>query len=152
LHALTFAGADLMMRYLLRAERMSGFARRSTRLWRPLVGIVVAYTVAAQSLLIAFGGFGLPANAGTDIGAFEFCHHGGQTTPDQPVGPSGPAGCSHCIFCFAISQNAFIGPSPAIVHRFTESFVSIAWVADRTALPRLSAYSIASPRGPPLPA
>ena len=29
----------------------------SKRLWRPLLGIVVAYAVAAQSLLLAFGGF-----------------------------------------------------------------------------------------------
>ena len=34
------------------------------RLLRPLIGIVVAYAVAAQSLLIALGGFSLPANVG----------------------------------------------------------------------------------------
>ncbi len=41
---------------------MGEFGRGSKRFWRPLIGVVVAYTVAAQSLLIALGGFGIGDN------------------------------------------------------------------------------------------
>jgi hypothetical protein len=39
------------------------FKRAMKQLWRPLIGIAVAYAVAAQSLLIVIGGFSLPARA-----------------------------------------------------------------------------------------
>ena len=44
----------------------------SKRFWRPLVGVVVAYTVAAQSLLIALGGLTLAAhtNEGRRLSSF----------------------------------------------------------------------------------
>jgi hypothetical protein len=46
---------------------MNGCAARlgvvSKRLWRPLIGVFVAYAVGAQSLLIVLGGFSFPANA-----------------------------------------------------------------------------------------
>jgi hypothetical protein len=40
-------------------------------LLRTLIGIVVAYAVAAQSLLIALGGFSLPAHAAEGTPAIE---------------------------------------------------------------------------------
>ena len=52
----------------------------SRRLWRPLIGIVVAYAVAAQSLLIAIGGFQLVAPADNTV-AFELCIHDAQGAP-----------------------------------------------------------------------
>ena len=45
----------------------------SKRFCRPLMGIIVAYAVAAQSLLIALGGFTLPAQADDGTPAFELC-------------------------------------------------------------------------------
>ena len=41
------------------------FKRGMKQLWRPLIGIVVAYAVAAQSLLIVLGGFSLATRADT---------------------------------------------------------------------------------------
>jgi hypothetical protein len=120
------------------------------RSWRPLIAVVVAYAVAAQSLFIALGGFTLPARADTAAPAFELCLHDPQGAPDAPGGvPSHPA-CSHCIFCFAGSHHALIGPPPVLFHRADVEIVNVPWAADKHSLPHLSAYSIASPRGPPL--
>ena len=119
-------------------------AMRSKRWWRPLIGVVVAYAVAAQSLLIALGGFALPAQASESAPAIELCLHGGQGAPDLPAGNP-----SHCIFCFAESHHALIG-SPPVFSSCDFEIIATAWVADKRGLPRLPAYSIASPRGPPL--
>ena len=59
---------------------------KSKRFLRPLIGIVVAYAVAAQGLLIALGGFSLPANVGGDTPAFELCLHDAQDAPELPAG------------------------------------------------------------------
>ena len=74
-----------------------GLFRRYTisrRLLRPLIGIVVAYAVAAQSLLIALGGFSLPVRGADGAVAFELCLHDSQgssnsrrTTPTTLAAP-----------------------------------------------------------------
>jgi hypothetical protein len=117
--------------------------------WRPLIGIAVAYAVAAQSLLIAVGGFSFPAQADTGAPGFELCLHHGQTAPDLPAGAPGHPGCSHCIFCFAGSHHALIGSAPVLFQRVDGEIAHRPWVADKHAPPRLAAHSIASPRGPP---
>jgi hypothetical protein len=127
--------------------RMAKF-RKSERLWRPLIGIVVAYAVAAQSLLIAIGGFQLIAHA-NDAPAFELCVHEAQGAPPPAGIPSHP-GCSHCIFCFAGSHHAVIGSSPVLLTRVYVTVVDGARPVAAQIPPRLSAHSIASPRGPPL--
>jgi hypothetical protein len=124
----------------------------SKRFWRPLIGVVVAYAVAAQSLLIALGGFALPAHANDGTPAFELCLHDTQSTPELPAGNADRSGCTHCIFCFAGSHHAVIGASPAVFHRVHVAVVVVRWMADQSGLPRLRPYSIASPRGPPLSA
>jgi hypothetical protein len=129
---------------------MIRFGKVSKRLWRPFLGVVMAYAVAAQSLLIALGGFALPAHAGNESPAFELCLHHGQAAPDLPASAPGPAGCSHCIFCFAGSHHALIGSPPALFHRVDVEIADTLRAADKHCLARLSAYSIANPRGPPL--
>ena len=129
---------------------MGEFGRGSKRFWRPLIGVVVAYAVAAQSLLIALGGFGLPARADAGAPAFELCLHDGQGAPDLPTGVPSHPGCSHCIFCFAGSHQVLLAPPPILFQRVDVTRVAVPWVADKDSLPRLAAYSIASPRGPPL--
>ena len=125
---------------------------KSKRFLRPLIGVVVAYAVAAQSLLIALGGFSLPANVGDDAPAFELCLHDAQDAPELPAGNPDHTGCTHCIFCFAGSHHAAIGAAPVAFRRVHVETVDAPRVADRQHLPRLPAYSIASPRGPPLDA
>jgi hypothetical protein len=123
---------------------------RYKRLWRPLIGVVVTYAVAAQSLLIALGGFTLPARADQSAPAFELCLHDAQGAPDLPAGNPGHDGCTHCVFCFAGAHHALIGSPPALFHRVSVEIINSPLVSDKHCLPRLSGYSIASPRGPPL--
>ncbi len=120
------------------------------RLWRPLTGVVVAYAVAAQTLLIVLGGFSLPAQARDNAPAFELCLHDNQAAPDQPAGSPAQSGCMHCIFCFAGSHHAVVGAPPGVFHRVHVEIVEARRTADGRALPLLPAHSIASPRGPPL--
>jgi hypothetical protein len=127
--------------------RMIKFGK-SERLWRPLIGIVVAYAVAAQSLLIAIGGFQLIARADSTP-AFELCVHDAQGAPPPADVPSHP-GCSHCIFCFAGSHHAVIGSPPVLFQRVDVATIDGVRLAVAQIPPRLPAHSIASPRGPPL--
>jgi len=129
---------------------MLGLRVISNRLGRPLLGIVVAYAVAAQSLLVALGGFALAAPADTGAPAFELCLHDGQAGPGSSDGVPNHPGCTHCVFCFAGSHHALAAAPPALFHRVNVEIVDIPWVSDQHALPHPSDYSIASPRGPPL--
>jgi len=131
---------------------MIGFGTGSKRFWRPLIGVVVAYAVAAQSLLIALGGLTLPVQANEGLPAFELCLHDQQGGTGSPADAPVHSGHTHCIFCFAGAQLAAIQPPPVQFHRIEKGVVAVAWAADRNALPRLAAHSIASPRGPPVPA
>lgn len=130
-------------------RQMRKLGIRSKRFWRSLIGVVVAYAVAAQSLLIALGGFALPAHANEGVPGFELCLHSGQTPPVLPAGIPGHPGCSHCIFCFAGSHHALIGSPPVLFHRVDVAIIDAPKAADKHCFPRLCAYSIASPRGPP---
>lgn len=119
------------------------------RFWRPLIGIVVAYAIAAQSLLIVLGGFSALAQADTAAPAFELCHHDADA-PGLPAGAPGHPACNHCIFCFAGAHHAVIGQSPTLFRKLEAAAIDAPWVADKSRQPRLSAHSIASPRGPPI--
>jgi hypothetical protein len=131
---------------------MGTFRIGSKRCWRPLLGVLVAYAIAAQSLVIALGGFALPAHADNGTPAFELCLHDGQSAPELPASNPDHSGCTHCIFCFGGSHHAVIGASPAVFHRVQVTVVVSRWIADKSGRPRLRPYSIASPRGPPLSA
>jgi polyferredoxin len=122
---------------------------RVKRCLRPLIGIVVAYAVAAQSLLIALGGFAVPANASDGAPAFTLCLHNSDSAPSVPAGIPDHTGCSHCIFCFAGAHHAAVTPPSVVLVRAQFSFLEATWIADEHSPPRLVPYAIASPRGPP---
>ena len=105
------------------------------RFWRPLVGVVAAYAIAAQALLIALGGFSLPAQAHDGAPGFELCLHDSQAVPDRPAGGAGHYGCTHCIFCFAGSHHAVVAAPLAVFHRAYVKIVEAPWAADMRALP-----------------
>jgi hypothetical protein len=128
---------------------MTRFGRRPKRLWRPFVGIVVAYAVAFQSLLIALGGFALAAPANDAPPAFELCLHSSESAPALPAGIPAQAPCSHCIFCFAGANHAVMGSPTALIQSARFENVEISWTAERRSPPCLADHSIASPRGPP---
>jgi len=114
------------------------------------MGVVVAYAVAAQTLLIAFGGFSLLTQARDGAPAFELCLHDSQAAPDVPAGNPDHSGCTHCIFCFAGSHHGVVGAPAVVVLPVYVEIVQASWAADKHALPDFLAHSIASPRGPPL--
>src|ERR1700761_8526469 len=111
---------------------MGGLFGNKTNLrlnWRALVAIAVAYAVAAQSLLIALGGFALAAPASDAPAAFELCLHDGGAAPALPVGAPTHVPCTHCIFCFAGAHHAVIGSSPAPVQSAPYEIVAISQTA-----------------------
>ena len=128
---------------------MSGLGRNGTRYWRALLSVVVAYVVAAQSLLIAVGGLSLPASAGQNNPAFELCLHDVSDTQELPAGNTDRSGCTDCILCFAGAHHAVIGTAPAAFHRINVAIVVVPWHGDSSGLGSLARYTIASPRGPP---
>ena len=129
---------------------MIGFGSIGARFWRTLLSVVVAYAVAAQSLLIAVAGFSLPADAGQNAPAFELCLHDQSGAPELPPSDFGHAKCTHCIFGFAGAHHAVIGTAPAIFHRVDVAMVVVPWRGDASASTRLTRYTLPSPRGPPL--
>lgn len=131
---------------------MRGSDGIGARFWRSLLSVLVAYAIAIQSLLIAFAGFSLPADAGQNAPAFELCLHdtSGATSPDLPANKPDLSGCTHCIFCFAGAQHAVIAGTPAVFHHLTVAMAVVRWLDDTAGLDRLIRYTIASPRGPPL--
>jgi hypothetical protein len=122
---------------------------RSKRSWRPLISVLVAYAVAAQTLLITLSGFALAAHVDTEAAAFAVCLHDVQSEPGLPAGTGHPS-CSYCICCLAGLHHALIGSPPAVCQRLEIRVGDAPRAIDRRDLPGLSAHSIASPRGPPL--
>ena len=122
--------------------------REAMRLWRFIVCVVAAYAVAAQSLLVALGGFSL-ADIDQNLPVFELCHDA-SATRERPDSNSDYLACTHCIFCFAGAHQAAIAGSNAILHRIDFEILAVASVAHESVRPDTPSHSIASPRGPPL--
>jgi hypothetical protein len=131
---------------------MIGFGCIGARFWRSLLSVIVAYAVAAQSLLIAVAGFSLPADAGQNAPAFELCLHDASGAPQAPAGNPDHSGCTHCIFCFAGAHHAVIRAAPAVFHRVYTAMVVVPWLGRASGLARPARYAIANPRGPPFDA
>lgn len=123
---------------------------RSARLWRPVLGIVVAYAIAAQSLLITLGGFALSPQADQTAPTVVLCHHVDEGTTPAPGGKSGHAGCTLCVFCFASAHVAVIGAQPILLRRVSVETTGTLPAAGGERLPGIPPHSIAEPRGPPI--
>jgi hypothetical protein len=127
---------------------MSGFGQNGVHYWRSLFCVIVAYAVAAQSVLIAVG-FSLPADAGQNAPAFELCLHDTSGAQDLPASSKPDSDCTHCIFCFAGAHHAVIATASAVFHRVNVAMVVVPWRGGASGLRRLTRYAIANPRGPP---
>jgi hypothetical protein len=123
---------------------------RGSRFWRALIGAVLAYAVAAQTLLIALGSFAPAARADSAVPAFELCIHDTLGAREAPASKPDGSACTHCIFCFAGSHHAVIGGAPAAFERVCFESVFADLAADKPPLPSARAHAIANPRGPPL--
>jgi hypothetical protein len=131
---------------------MCGFGVRPGRFWCRLVAVVLAHAVAVQALLVALGGFSLAANADPKVPAFELCSHDANGATQSPAKLPDQSGCTHCIFCFAGAHHAVIGAARAVFHRVYVATVVVPWLADTLGVRRVTRYTIANPRGPPLDA
>ena len=108
------------------------------RLWRPLVGVVVAYAIAAQALLIALGGFSLPAHAHDGAPGFELCLHDSQARTGL-AGRRAPAMTAARI-AFSVlpdPHHAVVAAPLAVFHRVYVKIIEAPWAADMRALPLL---------------
>jgi hypothetical protein len=119
------------------------------RLWRPFLGVVVAYAVAMQSLLLVLGGFAPAAQIDSAVSGLELCHQDIQAPIEAPAKNS-DQGCAHCVFCFAGAHHAMISTASTVFHRVNVVMVALPWLGDRSGLTRQARYTNASPRGPPL--
>ena len=130
---------------------IGGTSANSKGFWRPLIGTVAAFAVAAQALLIAFG-LTTPARADLGMPTFELCLHDASDVPDVPASDPGNTAfaCAHCIFCFAASHQASIAAPQVLIQDADLTIAAVLAVPGGEPLPRLPAHSIAHPRGPPL--
>lgn len=133
-------------------DSMLKFGTMAKRLWRPVIGVAVAYAVAMQTLLIVLAGFSSAAQVDLNAPGFALCHHDAQDAPASPSGNPSDTGCSHCIFCFAGSHQGLSASPPVLFHRVNVEIVDALPSPGSRIIFLRSAHSIASPRGPPLPA
>jgi hypothetical protein len=132
-------------------DDMFGFDVRSKRLWRSLLGVLVAYAVAAHSLLITLGGFAPSAHVNAAPSTFDLCLHDGQDGSELPTSnPDRHGGYTHCFFCLAGCDHPVMSPPPVVYHRTFVKGVEVPLLRACERLPQLFAYAIANPRGPPL--
>jgi hypothetical protein len=122
---------------------------RSVRLWRRVIGVVLSYAVAIQSLFIGFAGSPQPANAYERLPAFALCVHGPQSAPDSSTGAPGHVSGSHCIFCYAGLHLSLAPSPPSLFHRIATEIGNIGRPVVGQRLFRRHEFSIAQPRGPP---
>ena len=128
---------------------MIGFGCRARRYWRPMIGIVVAYAIAAQSLLIAAGGFALPSSADVASPDSALCVHDGQSPAQPPADIPRHSEGMHCILCIPGPHHALTGAPPVLVRHAAIHASTIDWPTDLAPFPGIPAHSIANPRGPP---
>ena len=134
------------------SNRAYGLRLMPDGFWRRLIAPVLAHAVAVQALLVALGGFSLAANADQSSSAFELCSHDATGATQSPAKIPDQSGCMQCIFCLAGAHHAVIGAAPAVSHRVNVAIVVVRRPAEAPGLRRLTRYTIANPRGPPLDA
>jgi hypothetical protein len=120
------------------------------RIGRSLLSVVVAYAIAAQSLLIAIGGFSQPADAGLNGPAFALCLHASSGAEKLPASDPSQSGCTHCIFCFAGAHHTLAGAAPVFFGRVALAATIVPWLGHERDGVRIVRHTIAIPRGPPV--
>jgi len=125
------------------------------RLWRLVVGIVAAYALVFQSLLIGILGATLAARAagGDALPAYELCLSHDADTANAPGNPAEHSNCTeHCLLCVAGGQKAVFAPANVSLGRIGVTASAVRWEAyDRRNPPGVH-NPVARQRGPPLAA
>jgi hypothetical protein len=129
--------------------RMANFAGKSGRFRRSMVGLMVSYVFAIQSVFAGLSGLVPASNADPSWRVFELCLHGAQGAPVSPIRLPGDICGDHCILC--VSQH-LLSPPPSKFERLDVEVGSVNLPMDNRCPFSINGYLIASPRGPPLEA
>ena len=119
-----------------------------------MIGLVAAYALALQGILIGFSGAQLAATPYDHAASgFELCLNGTQDDSGSPATPAIPQHLDHCLFCFAGVHHCALDAA-AQSHAGYGSFGrgNALAGATRSRPSYASEYSIARPRGPPVSA
>jgi hypothetical protein len=114
-----------------------------------VIGLIVSYAFAIQSLLAGFTGLPVPSISDAGLPVFELCLNGADQVPGSPAGPPGDV-CSHCILCMAGSQHLLSPPPPYRMQQLGIDVGSVSAPTDHRHLLSVNNYSVAQPRAPPL--
>jgi hypothetical protein len=136
-------------------RRPGTISRLRGRLWRPVVGIVAAYALVVQSLLIGILGATLAARAaGADaLPGYELCLSHDAGTANSPDNPAEHSNCTaHCLLCIAGGQKVVLAPANVPLGRIGVAVISIRWEAYDWRNPPAFCNPVARQRGPPLAA
>jgi hypothetical protein len=138
------------------AARLSLPFNRSSRFWRSAVGLVAAYAIAFQGILVGLAGAQLAATTYDHAASgFELClndtQNGAQDNSGSPIAPAIPQHLDHCVFCFASAHHDMGAPAQSYVG-YGGGYGTALAVATASHPSYVSEYSIARPRGPPISA
>src|SRR5215475_11534882 len=86
--------------------RRGAFFGGSERLWRSLIGLLLAHAIAIQGLAVGFSG----STVAQGLAAFALCLNGAHGTPSAPTDEQAPG--SHCLLCTAGWQPLLDAPLP----------------------------------------
>ena len=116
------------------------------RLWRSLIGLLVAQAIAIQGFALGFSGPAAAAAHGLPV--FELCLNGTHEVPSAPADDQAPG--SHCLLCIAGWQPVLLDAPPVLALTLINLEMGSAQPAlhDRRPLPCL-ARLVAQPRAPP---
>jgi hypothetical protein len=120
----------------------------SERIWRSVIGIVVSYAIAFQSLV---GGGSLALSISDEgLSGFELCINGGAEAAALPPDAPRQHGDNHCAFCLVGAYQPLVVPPDSPHQRAEIKSVIVCWPTASWLLPQARRYLIARPRGPPL--
>jgi hypothetical protein len=130
---------------------MRGAAKGSTRIWRRVVGCILAYALALQGIGYALASTQIIGQiAGDDSWpGYELCR--GDTSAAEASGniPHNPTGNYHCFYCIA-GGNHLLGAPPFHPGVVAVAFVVVTWPFTPWQISTLNVYSGSRARGPPV--
>jgi hypothetical protein len=114
----------------------------SGRLWRSLIGLLVAHAIAIQGLAVGFSGLAVAQG----LPGFALCLSGAHETPGAPTDEQAPG--SHCLLCAAGWQPLLDAPPPWTLRLVNLDMGAQPPLDHRRLAPSVGRL-IAQPRAPP---
>jgi len=124
--------------------RVSVMGIRRARMWRQVIGCLVAYAFALQVVLLGFGAPVAAPVADQEALTAALCLH----DAGAPPAPADKAADEHCKLCTAGAHQAFTAPAAA-QHAIVRTAETAALPATDAFAPPARTHASAQPRGPP---